>query len=71
MTNSGTWETKAARLMEKGDCFAVLNVVTDLKTPLDTFFDEGMVMVEDPTIRGNRLGLLKMIADFSFTGSTA
>ncbi len=57
--------------MEKGDCFAVLNVVTDLKTPLDTFFDEGMVMVEDPTIRGNRLGLLKMIADFSFTGSTA
>ncbi|MEW6352226.1 MAG: glycine--tRNA ligase subunit beta [Thermodesulfobacteriota bacterium] len=69
---------KAAPMIEKGDYFAALEVIADLKPPIDKFFDEVMVMVEDTTIRGNRLGLLKTIADFfanvadfSFIGSTA
>jgi glycyl-tRNA synthetase beta chain len=69
---------KATPLIKKGDYSAALEIVADLKIPIDKFFDEVMVMVEDPKIRGNRLGLLKMIgeffsdvADFTFIGSTA
>jgi glycyl-tRNA synthetase beta chain len=46
--------------------------MTRLKAPVDQFFDGVMVMVEDPTLRGNRLALLDQIgqvcgriADFS------
>ncbi len=69
---------KASPLIKKGDYSAALEIVADLKSPIDKFFDEVMVMVEDPAIKGNRLALLKMIADFfahvadfSFIGSTA
>jgi len=36
----------------------VLKEASKLKVPVDTFFDEVMVMVEDPAIRENRLKLL-------------
>jgi glycyl-tRNA synthetase beta chain len=49
-----------------------LNAIAKLRPELDSFFDQVMVMVDDPTIRGNRLGLLDallkeftLIADFS------
>lgn len=55
-----------------------LAIMAELKDPIDQFFDNVMVMVEDPTIRKNRLGLLSQlvnlfreIADFSIIGSTA
>lgn len=68
----------AAPLIEKRDYDKALVTITDLKTPIDTFFDRVMVMVEDERLRNNRLGLLRAIAeflgriaDFSFIGSTA
>ena len=35
-----------------------LNTLADLKDPVDRFFDDVMVMVEDETVRNNRLALL-------------
>lgn len=49
-----------------------LTVLRTLKKPIDSFFDDVMVMVEDETIRANRLNLLagvtalfNRVADFS------
>lgn len=41
-------------------CFGLLE---ELKEPLDAFFDNIMVMVEDEDVRNNRLGLLGAIRD--------
>jgi glycyl-tRNA synthetase beta chain len=55
-----------------GDYRSALSHVALLRPVLATFFDEVMVMVEDPQLRANRLGILQMlylnfstIADFS------
>ena len=55
-----------------------LEIMAELKEPIDQFFDNVMVMVEDATTRQNRLALLselvalfREIADFSVIGSTA
>ncbi len=69
---------EAAPLIEKGDYAAALEAAANLKAPIDRFFDDVMVMVEDKRLRENRLALLSgiaeffsQIADFSFIGSTA
>jgi glycyl-tRNA synthetase beta chain len=65
-------------LIAQGDYARALEVIAELKGPIDAFFDHVMVMVEDVKLRTNRLGLLQEIAglfgrvaDFSFIGSTA
>ncbi len=65
-------------LIAKGDYGAALEKTAELKQPIDSFFDNVMVMVEDEKLKRNRLallsqiaGFLKCIADFSFIGSTA
>ncbi|KUO71088.1 MAG: glycine--tRNA ligase subunit beta [Clostridia bacterium BRH_c25] len=40
-----------------------LKLMITLKKPIDDFFDNIMVMVEDESIKNNRLGLLKSIVD--------
>ena len=52
-----------------------LRVLAELKPPVDTFFDQVMVMDEDPVKRANRLALLShlkaqfdLIADLSILG---
>ncbi|SFH12362.1 glycyl-tRNA synthetase beta chain [Desulfotomaculum arcticum] len=40
------------------------SLIAELQKPVDRFFEDVMVMVEDPRIRDNRLALLKNIADF-------
>jgi glycyl-tRNA synthetase beta chain len=40
-----------------------LKLIITLKKPIDDFFDNIMVMVEDEDIKSNRLGLLKSMAD--------
>jgi len=35
--------------------------MSSLKEPVDAFFDNVMVMVDDPKIRDNRLGLLQQV----------
>lgn len=69
---------RAVPLIRKGDYAKALEIMTELKSPIDVFFDEVMVMVDDEALRNNRLGLLRRIAelfgqvaDFSFIGSTA
>ena len=41
-----------------GDYTESLQALAALRAPVDAFFDDVMVNVEDPTIRSNRLGLL-------------
>jgi glycyl-tRNA synthetase beta chain len=69
---------RAGRLIETGEYADALRIISELGKPIDTFFDDVMVMVEDEALRNNRLGLLRSIselfgriADFSYIGSTA
>ena len=48
----------AEQLYASGDYSAMLNRWCRLKLPVDRFFDEVMVNVDDPKLRANRLGLL-------------
>ena len=69
---------RADSLIQKGEYAKALEIIAELKSPIDDFFDGVMVMVDDERLRNNRLGLLReiaefftQIADFSFIGSTA
>ncbi|HEX6362095.1 MAG TPA: DALR anticodon-binding domain-containing protein, partial [Albitalea sp.] len=44
-----------------GDYTASLQALAALKTPVDAFFDDVMVNVEDAALRANRLGLLSQM----------
>ncbi|HET9087419.1 MAG TPA: glycine--tRNA ligase subunit beta, partial [Acidobacteriaceae bacterium] len=55
-----------------GNYSEVIAAIASLQQPLNAFFDSVMVMVDDPQLRGNRLGLLsrtesvvRWAADFS------
>ena len=45
------------------DYAAVLRAVASLKPAVDRFFDEVLVMAEDPAVRACRLGLMKRVSD--------
>ena len=69
---------RADSLIREGEYAEALEIIAELKSPIDVFFDGVMVMVDDERLRNNRLGLLRKIAvffgriaDFSFIGSTA
>jgi glycyl-tRNA synthetase beta chain len=47
--------------MQAGQFAAALSRLASLRNPVDTFFDDVMVMVDDPTIRQNRLALLSAL----------
>jgi len=49
---------KAAPLLDNGDFTGYLKTFSILKSPVDAFFDNVMVMVDDPALRHNRLALL-------------
>lgn len=53
-------ETSLEKL-DSGDYYGFLKEMLALKEPVDQFFDEVMVMVEDDRIRNNRLNLLTAI----------
>jgi glycyl-tRNA synthetase beta chain len=52
-----------SHFVEVKDYTGALNVLVQLKVPIDKFFDGVMVNVEDPEIRSNRLSLLKEVDD--------
>lgn len=62
-----TWETVRAQLDRAHagrDYEGALSLVArELKGPIDTYFDDVLVMTEDEAVRANRLRLLKNIAD--------
>lgn len=57
-------KAQATACMKAQDYQAALRVVAALHDPVAAFFDEVLVMVDDPTLRENRLGLLRLIADY-------
>ena len=48
-------------LFEEGDYAAALTSLASLREPVDTFFDEVMVMADDEAIRNNRLAMLSQL----------
>ena len=48
-------------LMAKGDYAAALNELAGLRTAVDAFFDNVMVMADDEAVKNNRLALLKQL----------
>lgn len=50
-------------LVQKGDYDAVLAQLAALRTPVDAFFDNVMVMADDAAVRDNRLALLSQLRD--------
>src|SRR5699024_1743492 len=54
-------EDEVIEYIEQKEYDEALKLLASLKEPIDRFFDEVMVMVEDEEIKNNRLGLLKKI----------
>ena len=48
-------------LFEQGDYSSALRSLAQLREPVDSFFDEVMVMAEDDAVRNNRLALLNRL----------
>ena len=65
-------------LQSQGGYESRLRALASLRAPVDRFFDDVLVMAEDPKLRENRLGLLARtlslfyrIADISKLGGQA
>ena len=54
---------RVSKNLDKGDLEQALHEIASLRDPVDAFFDSVMVMDKEAKIRGNRLALLKHIAD--------
>jgi len=52
---------QAERLLADGDYRGMLHALAPLKEPVDRFFDDVMVMVEEARLRNNRLALLAQL----------
>ena len=52
---------QAERLLAAADYTGTLRALAPLKEPVDRFFDDVMVMVEDAGLRANRLALLAQL----------
>ncbi|MBP0049935.1 glycine--tRNA ligase subunit beta [Marinobacterium sp. AK62] len=68
-------EAEVQPLCEQGDYRSTLEKLASLRTVIDSFFDNVMVMADDPAVRTNRLALLKRlrrlflgVADISLLG---
>ncbi|MDZ7752212.1 MAG: glycine--tRNA ligase subunit beta [Gammaproteobacteria bacterium] len=53
--------TTVAPLLEAGDYATALARLATLRATVDTFFDQVMVMADDPAVRNNRLALLNRL----------
>ncbi len=49
--------------MARDEYTEALSCLADLREPVDAFFDDVMVNVEDAALRDNRLNLLKLLRD--------
>ena len=50
-------------LLAARDYVGTLKRLAQLQAPVDNFFERTLVMAEDPAVRGNRLALLRLIAE--------
>jgi glycyl-tRNA synthetase beta chain len=55
---------KADRFLAQKNYQEAFRTIAELRRPVDDFFTEVMVMVEDEKVKENRLALLKQIADY-------
>jgi glycyl-tRNA synthetase beta chain len=55
-------EPRVAAAVEHGDYVRAMEDLAGLRAPVDAFFDDVMVMAEDPALRANRLALLARLA---------
>ncbi|EGT73997.1 glycine--tRNA ligase subunit beta [Haemophilus haemolyticus] len=55
--------TEVQPLIAEGDYTAVLDKLANLRTPVDSFFDNVMVNAEDPVLRQNRLAILNTLQE--------
>lgn len=53
--------------LAEGDYEQALNGLASLREPVDAFFDEVLVMAEDPGVRANRLALLRDLRELFLT----
>ena len=53
--------TEVQPLIAQGDYTAVLDKLANLRTPVDSFFDNVMVNAEEPVLRQNRLAILNTL----------
>ena len=56
------WSARRRRCATRRDYPAILRAVATLKPAVDAFFDDVMVMAEDPPVRANRLALMRRVA---------
>lgn len=59
-------DARSARVqhcIEGGEYSEALALLAELREPVDQFFDEVMVMADDPALQANRLALLKRLQD--------
>ena len=54
---------QAAKAFDAGEYQAGLKKLAALRDPVDSFFDDVMVMVDDEQVRGNRLALLRHLQE--------
>ncbi|MFO8152485.1 glycine--tRNA ligase subunit beta [Thioalkalivibrio sp.] len=55
-------EPRVAAAVEEGDYVGAMEDLASLRAPVDAFFTDVMVMVDDPALRANRLALLRRMA---------
>lgn len=56
-------QVKMNELIEQKNYTEALGTMLEMKEPVDSFFDEVMVMVDDEAVKQNRLNLLTVIGD--------
>ncbi len=59
----GTLRDEVGTLYDSGEYEQALNRLSELREPVDRFFDEVMVMVEDELLRSNRMALLNQLSE--------
>jgi glycyl-tRNA synthetase beta chain len=69
-SEEGLWKTfqlvkdEAKREIDGENYFEALSIISRIIKPVDEFFFEVMVMVEDKRVKENRLGILKNLQEF-------
>jgi glycyl-tRNA synthetase beta chain len=56
-------EPRVASLIANEDYHQALQLLASARTPVDHFFDEVLVMCDEPLLRANRLALLRQLAE--------
>ncbi len=59
----GTLRNEVGNLYDNGQYEQALNRLSELHNPVDRFFDEVMVMVEEDALRSNRMALLHQLSE--------